>query len=337
VFSKQVEYIKPGSIRSFSTYDTIRGCWLASDFYEQGRLKMHSFSTLFWLEALLASATLATPTPNLQKRSFTHVVKRRVSTSPNAGTNALLKTFHKFGLKNPPNVAANTTGTTSNAAATEKGSVDANPQQNDSEYLSPVVIGGQTLNLDFDTGSSDLWVFSTKLSANTVGQHTAFNPTNSTTFKTIQGATWSISYGDGSGAEGIVGTDTVNIGGATATKQAVELATALSQSFVQDTNNDGLVGLAFSTLNTVTPQKQTTFFDTIMPQLALPVFSVNLKNDSTGTFTFGAIDNTAYTGSLTTVPVDSSSGFWQFSSPSFQVGTQKISNQGGSPAIAGRF
>ena len=26
----------------------------------------------------------------------------------------------------------------------------------DSEYLCPVTIGGQTLNLDFDTGSSDL-------------------------------------------------------------------------------------------------------------------------------------------------------------------------------------
>lgn len=29
-------------------------------------------------------------------------------------------------------------------------------QQYDSEYLCPVTVGGQTLNLDFDTGSSDL-------------------------------------------------------------------------------------------------------------------------------------------------------------------------------------
>lgn len=177
-------------------------------------------------------------------------------------------------------------------------------------------------------------MFSTALSQQTIGQHTAFNPQNSKTFQTLQGATWSISYGDGSGAAGTVGTDTVNIGGATATKQAVELATAVSQSFVQDTANDGLVGLAMSSLNTVKPQQQTTFFDTIMPQLAMPVFSVNLKNDSTGTYQFGAIDNAAYTGQLTSVPVQPG-GFWQVASPTFTVGSTKVQNQGGSPAIAG--
>jgi len=66
----------------------------------------------------------------------------------------------------------------------------------------------------------------------------------------LQGATFSVSYGDGSGAAGTVGTDTVDIGGATVTSQAVELATAVSQSFVADASTDGLVGLAFSTLNT---------------------------------------------------------------------------------------
>lgn len=178
------------------------------------------------------------------------------------------------------------------------------------------------------------WVFSTALSKQTIGQHTAFNPQNSKTFAAIQGATWSISYGDGSGAAGTVGTDTVAIGGATATKQAVELATAVSSSFVMDTANDGLVGLAMSSLNTVKPTQQTTFFDTIMPQLAAPVFSVNLKNDSTGTYQFGGIDNTAYTGQLTSVPVQAG-GFWQVASPTFTVGSTKIQNQGGSPAIAG--
>ena len=150
----------------------------------------------------------------------------------------------------------------------------------------------------------------------------------------LQGSTWQISYGDGSGAAGVVGTDVVNIGGATATGQAVELATAVSQAFVTDANNDGLVGLAFSNLNTVKPQQQTTFFDTVMPQLAMPVFSVDLRNDNTGTYTFGAVDQTKYTGQLTNVPVDSSSGFWQVASPAVQIGNQRVANTGGSPAIA---
>jgi len=36
------------------------------------------------------------------------------------------------------------------------GSVAANPGENAALFLSPVDIGGQTVNLDFDSGSSDL-------------------------------------------------------------------------------------------------------------------------------------------------------------------------------------
>jgi hypothetical protein len=129
----------------------------------------------------------------------------------------------------------------------------------------------------------------------------------------------------------------VVIGGATATSQAVELATAVSSSFVSDTNNDGLLGLAFSTLNTVKPTKQNTFFQTIQSSLALPVFSVDLSANATGTYTFGAIDNTKFTGALTSIPLSSNSGFWQVDSNSFSVAGKTIVNQGASPAIAGKF
>ena len=40
------------------------------------------------------------------------------------------------------------------------------------------------------------------------------------------------------------------MGGVTAQGQAVEAASKISEQFVQDKNNDGLLGLAFSSINT---------------------------------------------------------------------------------------
>lgn len=181
-------------------------------------------------------------------------------------------------------------------------------------------------------------MFSTELDAKSIGQHSAFDAAKSTTFKKTAGSAWKITYGDGSGAAGIVGTDTVTIGGVTVANQTVELANQVSQSFVQDTNTDGLVGLAFSKLNTVndgtkkTPQK--TFFDNVMGSLDEPVFTADLDPDGTGVYEFGKIDSTKFVGPMAWIPVKAETGFWQFNSTKFAVGDQVIENPTGSDAIA---
>ncbi|KAK6853777.1 Eukaryotic aspartyl protease [Apiospora arundinis] len=213
-----------------------------------------------------------------------------------------------------------TAGGAGKAATNGTGLVAAKPEANDVEYLSPVKIGGQTVNLDFDSGSSDLWVFNSQLSTAATQGHQIYDPTKSKSFKMMQGASFQISYGDGSGAAGNVGTDTVDLGGAIVPKQAIELATAVSKSFVQDTNNNGLLGLAFSKLNTVKPQQQKTFFDNVMPSLAEPVFTADLRPQAAGAYEFGRIDNTKFTGKMTWVPVNPAQGFWQFNSEKFAVG-----------------
>ncbi|KAK3353916.1 penicillopepsin [Lasiosphaeria hispida] len=207
--------------------------------------------------------------------------------------------------------AKNTTGV---------GSVTATPEQGDIEYLAPVTIGGQTINLDFDSGSSDLWVFNTQLAEKATSGHKVYDPTKSDTFQLLQGATFSIKYGDESGAAGNVGTDTVEIGGVTVTNQAVEMATTVSSSFVEDIPNNGLVGLAFSQLNTVKPQKQKTFFDNVLPSLAEPVFTADLRPNAVGAYEFGRIDTSKFVGDMAWIPVNTSDGFWQFATSGFAVG-----------------
>ncbi|KAG6109436.1 hypothetical protein E4U14_003237 [Claviceps sp. LM454 group G7] len=200
-------------------------------------------------------------------------------------------------------------------------SVPAVPNPNDIEYLSPVTIGGQTVHLDFDTGSSDLWVFTTHLDSATTANHCVYNASASRTFKPIPGASFRIAYGDGSSAQGIVGTDMVDVGGASFAAQAIELATSVSQQFVNDQVSDGLLGLAFSQINSVEPQKQTTFLDNIKSTLAEPVLTADLRKGAPGTYTFGRIDSSRYRGPLTWIPVNTTRGFWQFESERFAVGT----------------
>jgi hypothetical protein len=111
---------------------------------------MVSFYQVTVAAALMAVASAA-PTEH-QRKGFTvsQVVKNPgFKTQP---AHAMAKTYLKYGKEVPRDIAR--------AAATSQGTVAASPTQFDSEYLCPVKIGSPavTLNLDFDTGSSDLYV-----------------------------------------------------------------------------------------------------------------------------------------------------------------------------------
>ena len=96
----------------------------------------------------VAAAYLASAKPVPQagaKTGFT--VSQSVPKPFQAGPVLLKNTYAKYGVSAPPDVEA---------AASGQGTVTATSEQYDSEYLCPVTIGGQKLNLDFDTGSADL-------------------------------------------------------------------------------------------------------------------------------------------------------------------------------------
>ena len=143
----------------------------------------------------------------------------------------------------------------------------------------------------------------------------------------MSGYTWDISYGDGSSASGNVYKDKVIVGGITVSSQAVEAAEKISSEFEQDTS-DGLLGLGFDSINTVQPTAQKTWFSNAQSQLAEPLFGVALKHGEPGVFDFGFTDSSKYTGSITYTDVDSSNGFWEYPSTSYQVGGQTYDNSG---------
>lgn len=76
-----------------------------------------------------------------------------------------------------------------------------------------------------------------------------------------------------------------------------------------------------SSINTVEPTPQTTWFDTVKSQLAKPLFAVTLKYHAAGTYDFGYIDTSKYTGAITYVDVDDSQGFWGFTASGYSIGT----------------
>lgn len=240
------------------------------------------------------------------------------------GPTELAKVYRKYTGAVPQHILAAINSTRAGrASGGGTGSASTTPEQYDSEYLTPVSIGtpAQVLNLDFDTGSSDLWVFSSETPKSQVNGQTIYKPGSSTTAKKMSGASWQISYGDGSSSSGDVYTDVVNVGGLSVKAQAVESAQSVSSQFTQDSANSGLLGLAFSSINTVSPTQQRTFFDNAMSSLSQPVFTCDLKHNAPGKYNFGYIDSAAYTGALSYTPVDSSQGFWGFTASGYAVGS----------------
>lgn len=174
---------------------------------------------------------------------------------------------------------------------------------------------------------STRWVFSTETPSNEVNGHDVYDPSKSDTAQEINGATWSITYGDQSSSSGIVYTDTVTVGQTSFAGQAVELAQQVSTQFQQDAGNDGLLGLAFDSLNTVKPTAQKTFFSNVLPSLSAPLFTVDLKKAAPGTFDFGFIDDAKHTSDVTFVDVDNSQGFWAFTASGYSVGGGSLTGE----------
>ncbi|AEO53939.1 hypothetical protein MYCTH_2295885 [Thermothelomyces thermophilus ATCC 42464] len=261
------------------------------------------------------------------------------------GPRALAKAYEKYNIELPPNLlevvqrilkdlgiephskkipgskSSYGNGAPYTNETDDSGEVSAIPQLFDVEYLAPVQIGTppQTLMLNFDTGSSDLWVFSSETPSRQQNGQKIYKIEESSTARRLSNHTWSIQYGDGSRSAGNVYLDTVSVGGVNVFNQAVESATFVSSSFVTDAASSGLLGLGFDSINTVKPTKQKTFISNALESLEMGLFTANLKKAEPGNYNFGFIDETEFVGPLSFIDVDSTDGFWQFDATGYSI------------------
>jgi hypothetical protein len=171
------------------------------------------------------------------------------------------------------------------------------------------------------------WVFSTQTNRTQVAGQTLYSPPNCSYNgcpTLLEGEKWGITYGDGSTSSGDVYADTVTIGGLTTRYQAVESALEVSSSFSSVTSSSGLLGMAFSTLNSCYPKKQSTWFDNIKTDLAAELFTADLRKGAAGTYNFGYIDPFLYTGNITYADLITTNSLWEFNATGYQIGSEPL-------------
>jgi hypothetical protein len=150
--------------------------------------------------------------------------------------------------------------------------------------------------------------------------HTLYRPKKSSTSKRLNGQSWSVLYGDGASASGIVYTDAVKLGATSFNKQAIQSAVQVSAAISADSFASGILGMGRMKANTVRPTLQKTYIENIQSELREPLFTVDLQPQKPGTYDFGYIDKSKYTGSIKYVNTDPNSPYWEFTADGYKIG-----------------
>ncbi|KZT10618.1 aspartic protease [Laetiporus sulphureus 93-53] len=194
-------------------------------------------------------------------------------------------------------------------------------EENDLEWAGTISIGtpGQNFLIDFDTGSSDLWVPSSNCTSSVCTSKDKYSAKNSSSNAAKSGS-FSISYGDGSSVSGPVYTDTVTVSGVKVTGQYFSPVTTLSSSFSSDPV-DGILGLAFPSLSNL---KQSPFVNTAKSEGSIKsgVFGMKLAKSGSELY-LGGTDTSQYTGSIEYHSV-ASTGFWQATGAKALIGSKTV-------------
>ncbi|XP_024968112.1 aspartic proteinase oryzasin-1-like [Cynara cardunculus var. scolymus] len=218
-------------------------------------------------------------------------------------------------------------------------SVDFVPLTNylDAQYYGEIGIGSppQTFTVIFDTGSSNLWVPSSKCIFSIACYfHHRFKGTQSSTYTKI-GDALQISYGSGT-ISGFSSKDAVQVGDLCIEDQDfIEVTKEGSLSFVLG-KFDGILGLGFKEISV--GDLQPVWYNMIDQGLVKEqVFSFwlnrNEDDEEGGELVFGGVDPSHFIGEHSYVPV-TKKGYWQFNMGDFLIGNQSTGFcEGGCAAI----
>ncbi|KAJ7973203.1 aspartic proteinase [Quillaja saponaria] len=193
----------------------------------------------------------------------------------------------------------------------------------DAQYYGEIGIGTppQTFSVIFDTGSSNLWVPSSKCFLSIACYfHSKFKSGKSSTY-TKNGKSCQINYGSGS-ISGFFSEDNVEIGDAVVKDQVFIEATREGTITFVLAKFDGILGLGFQEIsvgNAVPLWYNMLKQDLVSEQ----VFSFWLNRDPNaeegGEIVFGGVDPKHFKGKHTYVPV-TEKGYWQFEMGDFLIG-----------------
>ncbi|QDS76912.1 hypothetical protein FKW77_004224 [Venturia effusa] len=194
-------------------------------------------------------------------------------------------------------------------------------------YFANVTMGtpGQSLRLDIDTGSSDLWANSAD---SDLCQQYAAECASSGTYSANSSSSYSyvnsefaIRYADGSYAIGDYGKDTLDLGGTTLTGLQFGIG-------YNSTSSQGILGVGYESNEASISTTGKTYAN--VPRLlvsqgkiATAAYSLWLNDldANTGSILFGGVDSDKYQGTLSTLPIIKESGNYQ----EFVIGLSSLS------------
>ncbi|KAI8915997.1 aspartic peptidase domain-containing protein [Gorgonomyces haynaldii] len=193
------------------------------------------------------------------------------------------------------------------------------------QYFGEIEIGtpGQMFTVVFDTGSSNLWVPSTRCSDIACWLHHRYDHTKSSTFAE-NGTTFAIQYGTGA-LEGVISQDTLTLGDLEIPGQLFGESTKEPGFTFALGRFDGILGLGFDTIavNHVVPPVYNLINLHLLDEPLFGVWLGEAGEGEGGEITFGAIDHDHFTGPVTWAPV-TRKAYWEVEMDSVTLGGKKI-------------